>query len=212
MSLDSENTQNTINAIVDFWLNDVGIKKWYAGNDPELDETIRQRFMPFWQQAKNNALRDWLSTPKGALAYLILSDQMPRNMYRGHANAFATDPYALAAAQSSVRIGHDMQIQEPERQFFYLPFMHSESLSDQDLCIEYIAKRMPKFGAITILHARVHREIILLFNRFPYRNAALGRVSTPEEQKFINENGYSVLVDKLEKLEKQNTPILGTTP
>ena len=121
----------------------------------------------------------------------ILTDQFPRNMFRRDPRAFATDALALRLADAAIAAGHDMATPEPARQFFYLPFEHSESLADQDRAIALFAERMP---GENLRHARLHRDAIAAFGRFPWRNAALGRTSTPAEQALLDAGGYGALV------------------
>ncbi|MDS9467254.1 DUF924 family protein [Paracoccus sp. MBLB3053] len=175
--------------ITRFWLDDVGEKGWYIRSD-ELDATIRQRFMPDWEQAAS-LTPDWEGTPEGALAALILTDQFPRNMFRDDPRAFATDPLALAIADRAIAAGHDLKIAPPARQFFYLPFEHSEDLADQDRAVSLFAEFMP---GENLRHAALHRDTIRQFGRFPWRNAALGRQSTPSELKVLEAGGYGALV------------------
>jgi uncharacterized protein (DUF924 family) len=117
-------------------------------------------------------------------------------MFRGQAKAFATDPAALTAARKAIAQGWDMEVPEPERQFFYLPFEHSEDPADQALGLGYISERMSNES--TALHARAHQEIIRRFGRFPFRNAALGRDSTAQEQTFLQEGGYGAVLRALQ--------------
>ncbi len=179
--------------IITFWIDEVGPQGWYEASD-KLDNTIRDRFMAEYEAARDGARTDWRDDPKGALAFLILTDQFPRNMFRGDARSFATDPAARACADHAIARSLDMKIPLPDRQFFYLPFMHSEAMEDQERCIALMAERMADTpGQGDTLHARVHRAIIERFGRFPYRNAALGRDSTPEEIAFIEDGGYTAL-------------------
>jgi len=184
-------------AIVDFWLHEVGERGWYTAAD-EIDAEIRDRFLPAWEAAMRGEREFWLNGPRGALAYLILTDQFPRNMFRGDPRAFASDERARAAARVAVQQGWDGGVKEPERIFFYMPFEHSEDPADQDLAIRLIAERMPERGAGFHLHARAHAEIIRRFGRFPFRNAALGRTSTAEEQVFLDSGGYRDILQKLQ--------------
>jgi uncharacterized protein (DUF924 family) len=181
--------------ILDYWLGDVGEAGWYAGGDA-LDDDIRARFLDIWQAARDGGLEHWAQGTVGTLAYLILCDQLPRNMHRGHADAFATDAQALAAAKRAVAEGWDMNAPEPERQFFYMPFEHSEDPADQALSVIYLTERIPGDPEMA-LHARAHQEIITRFGRFPYRNAALGRDSSAEETEFIEAGGYGTVVNRL---------------
>lgn len=182
--------------VLDFWLGEVGPDGWYAGGE-ELDDTIAVRFGDLWQALRDGGLEHWVDGVVGTLAYLVVADQFPRNVHRGKAQAFATDPQARAAARRALEDGWDMLAPEPERQFFYMPFEHSEDMADQDLCVALMEKRLPSEPG-NLLHARAHREIIARFGRFPFRNAALGRASTPEEEAFLAEGGYMAVVRHLE--------------
>lgn len=183
--------------VLRFWLDEVGPKRWYE-SDPELDATIRDRFLPMWYRARRCSLAHWQSNPRGALAYLIVTDQFPRNMFRESADAFATDDIALRAAIRACHHRLDLQIPEPERQFFYLPMMHSESPFDQDRCVRMFLTRMPETGAQNLLHARAHRQVIRDFGRFPYRNEALSRANTAREERFLQQGGYGETVRALQ--------------
>ena len=126
--------------------------------------------------------------PEGALALLILLDQFPRNMFRGAARAFATDPLARAIAAGALLKGFDAQVPPEMRGFFYLPFMHSEDLADQERCV---ALYQAAGDADGLKWAQEHADIIRRFGRFPHRNAVLGRASTPEEQAFLDSGGFA---------------------
>lgn len=182
--------------ILDYWLGELTPQDWYAGS-AALDAEIRTRFLPDWQAAQTGACEDWVDGAAGALAYILLTDQFPRNMFRGEARAFATDPQAIVAANLAIAAGWDLDAPEPERQFFYLPFMHSEDPRHQAYCLELFGERMPQTGAENLLHARAHQEVIRRFGRFPYRNAALGRDTTPDEAAFLDDGGYATLVAQL---------------
>lgn len=185
------------NEVLEFWLDEVGPKGWYAVDDA-LDAEIRRRFMPVWEAARDGGLSLWLTYPSGALAYLIVTDQFTRNMFRGEAAAFSLDPIALAVAKRAICKEWDTKIDGPARQFFYMPLMHSENLCDQDRCVRLMCERMPQEGASNLLHARAHREVIRLFGRFPYRNDALSRTSTTAEQTYVGEGGYGATVRALQ--------------
>lgn len=178
--------------VLHYW-TDLGPAGWYAGGEA-LDTAIRDRFLPDWLAARRGGLRDWTATAQGCLAYLILTDQFPRNMFRGAAEAFATDALARMVAARVVQHGLDAQITGDLRQFLYLPMMHSETLVDQDRGVALFAARMP---GDNLLHARAHRAVIRRFGRFPFRNAALGRISTPAEQEFLAQGGYGAVVRAL---------------
>jgi uncharacterized protein (DUF924 family) len=186
--------------VLQYWLDDVGPDGWYR-QDVSLDDDIRDKFLNAWHDAQEGKFSLWLTYPSGVLAYLILVDQFPRNMFRGQANAFTADRLALAAAKAAVDKGWDLKIDEPARQFFYLPLMHSENLCDQERCIRLMLERMPLAGEGNLLHARVHREIIRQFGRFPYRNDALQRCTTAEEAKYMDAGGYAVTLRALQSDE-----------
>ena len=183
--------------VLEFWLHEVGPKGWYAGGD-EIDGLCRERFGDLWQAALDGGLEHWVDGTVGTLAYLILTDQFPRNIHRGTALSFATDPQARAAARKALDAGWDLGSPEPERQFFYMPFEHSEAEEDQALAVKLLGERLssdPEMG----LHARVHQAVIQRYGRFPTRNAALGRVSTPQEQVYLDQGGYAALVKAMKE-------------
>jgi uncharacterized protein (DUF924 family) len=187
--------RDAVQEVLAFWLDEVGEAGWYAGG-ADLDARVRDRFEGLWTRASEGGLALWLTYPNGVLAYCILTDQFPRNMFRGTARAFATDPAALAAAKMAVHRDWDLRIDPPARQFFYLPFEHSEMPADQDRAVRLIHMRLP--GADdTLLHARAHREVIRRFGRFPFRNAALGRADSPEEVAWLAAGGYGATVAAL---------------
>ncbi len=179
--------------VLAFWLDECTPADWYK-SDPAFDALIRERFAETWQEAADGALSLWLTYASGALAYIILTDQFPRNMFRDSAEAFKTDSIARAAAKMAIDRKWDMRIDEPARQFFYLPLMHAENLCDQDRAVRLIHTRMPKHGAGNVDHACAHRAVIRDFGRFPYRNEALGRKTTPAEQVFLDAGGYGAAI------------------
>lgn len=178
--------------IVRFW-RDVGPEGWYAGG-AALDADVNARFREDWEDANAGRRRQWFSNPVGALAYMILTDQFPRHLFRDDPRAFATDHLARSAARVCIDRKLDMHLDEPVRQFFYLPFMHAENLFDQDRCVCLMLVRLPQTGADNIRHARAHRDVIRRFGRFPWRNAVLGRKSSPAEEAFVAEGGYGEMV------------------
>lgn len=175
--------------IIHFWIDETGPKGWYQQSD-DLDRLVRDRFMAAWIDAPRLA-EAWAGSATGALAALILTDQFPRNMFRDDARAFSTDPLALRIARAALDAGHDLATAEPARQFFYLPFEHSEEPADQELAVELFAQRMP---GENLLHAQIHRDTIAKFGRFPWRNAALARISTESERMVMDAGGYGALV------------------
>jgi uncharacterized protein (DUF924 family) len=181
----------TAKAVLDFWIDEVGEAGWYRQDD-DLDATIRERWGPLWERAVAGELRDWAGTPRSCLALLIVLDQFPRNMFRGSARAFATDKQAVSVAKQAILAGHDQRVPLPERQFFYMPLMHAESLASQDKCVRLFVMNFGKSEYLR--HARAHRDIIRRFGRFPFRNVALGRESRPDEVEFLNDGGYVAAV------------------
>jgi uncharacterized protein (DUF924 family) len=169
--------------ILHFWF-DEHPKDWFVKN-PAFDAEIRKRFLALHEQAAAGRLEHWAQGPRSCLALVILLDQLPRNMFRGAARAFATDPLARAAARVILERGWDRQMTQPEQLFAYLPFEHSEVLADQDLSVE----RMQDFDEEQRRYAERHRDIIRRFGRFPHRNDLLGRESTAAEIEFLKSPG-----------------------
>ena len=174
------------NDILGFWRS-AGPKKWFA-KSAAFDDAIRLKFEPVHHAAARGEYDAWAEAPESALALLILLDQFPRNLYRGSGHAFATDPKARAIARASIEAGFDRQVEPELRNFFYLPFEHSEDLTDQDFGLALCAEAG---DADNLKWAGLHREIIARFGRFPHRNAALGRTTTAEEQEFLDDGGFS---------------------
>ena len=172
--------------IVAFW-RDAGPDRWFEKNEA-FDAEIRRHFLPAHEAAAAGELDAWQDTPEGAFALLILLDQFPRNMFRGSPRAFATDARALAIADEAIAKGLHQHYRPPEQRFFYMPHMHSEELADQRRCVDLCAAADDPEG---VKFAVIHRDIIRDFGRFPHRNAALGRETTPEEYKFLAEGGFA---------------------
>jgi len=161
-------------------------KCWFT-KDEAFDAAIRERFLALHEEAAAGKLDACEEAPEDSLALLILLDQFPRNMFRGSARSFATDRQALAVAKASIARGFDQAMPMPQRQFFYLPLMHSEELADQERCVTLYRA----LGDADLLKwAELHADIIRRFGRFPHRNALLGRATTPEEQAFLDEGGF----------------------
>ncbi|MDA0923037.1 MAG: DUF924 domain-containing protein [Proteobacteria bacterium] len=186
--------ENRAGEVLTFW-QEAGPESWYR-QDASFDRTIRDRFGALWDLACAGGCDHWAMGPKGALALIVLTDQFPRNMFRDSPRAFASDARALRIAASVLNHGWDLRLAEPMRQFFYLPFMHSEMLTDQDRSVRLFKARMATGD--NLLHARAHREVIRRYGRFPYRNAALGRISTPQEDVFLASGGYGAIVQELQ--------------
>ncbi len=178
-----------IERILDFWLTEIGPEGWYAVSD-ETDERIRNEFGDLWDQAMAGSLDQWTVSPRGALAFLVLTDQFSRNMHRGTEAAFAADRLACRVAKAAIGRSMDLAIPEPERQFFYLPLMHSEVLSDQERCVRMFMMRLPEIGPEQLSFAVDHRAVIRKFGRFPSRNMALGRTDSEAELAYRAGGGY----------------------
>ena len=188
--------QVTPREIYAFWFDEVGEPGW-SGEDDRLDHAIRERFGPTWKVGKEGDLANWAGTPLGALALALLLDQFPRNMFRGTLRAFASDPQARAVAEAALERDWDLVVPEREQMFLYLPLGHSESLADQDRAYRLVEERMSELGRMYLPHVRAHREMIRRFGRFPTRNDALGRLSTPEEAAFLDSGGCYRLVEEM---------------
>ena len=173
-------------AVLAFWRK-AGPKKWFT-KSAAFDRQIRARFLSTYKAAAARALSNWERTAEGALALVIVLDQFPRNMFRANARAFAADPLARQIAQRAISKGFDRQVPTAERQFFYLPFEHSESLVDQG---RGVALFRATGDAELVKWAELHADIIRKFGRFPHRNAALRRTTTAQEQKFLDYGGFA---------------------
>lgn len=172
--------------LVKFWA-DAGPEKWFAKDDA-FDADLRTEFEAMHHLAARGALHAWEERPEGALALLLLLDQIPRNIYRGSAHAFATDAQAREVAARVCAKGFDQKFDAGLRCFFYLPFEHSEDAADQARSVAlYEALGDAEF----LKFAQLHSDIIARFGRFPHRNAVMGRISTPEEQAFLDSGGFA---------------------
>ena len=164
---------------------------WFT-KDPAFDAEVRARFLPDWERASRGELGAWADEPARCLAFIILCDQVPRNVFRGDPRAFSTDSLARDAAQRAVERRDDRTLAPVQRWFVYLPFEHSESLEDQRTSVALFEQlKDDPASAVAIDYARRHLEIVERFGRFPHRNAALGRASTPEEEVFLLTPGSS---------------------
>jgi uncharacterized protein (DUF924 family) len=186
--------------VLEFWfgtmtdgLADVAARqRWFAGGR-EFDASCAAQFTTLLEAAAADRLSHWSTTPRGRLAFILVTDQFSRQIHRGSARAFATDARALACAKDGVAVGHDRGLGPDERSFFYLPFEHSESRVDQHTSVglfSQLAAEAPSAhrdrALNTLDFAMRHRDIVLRFGRFPHRNAALGRASTEDEIAFLH--------------------------
>ena len=172
-------------------------KLWWS-KSAALDAELATRFTPLVEAARAGALDDWKAAPQGALAFILLTDQLPRNIYRGSAAAFASDQAAHAAAVAAIDSGMDRQLKPIERVFLYLPLEHAESIADQNRSVQLYTQLFHQAPPSHVeqyrnflTYALRHRRVIERFGRFPHRNAILGRESTPEEVSFLQEPGSS---------------------
>lgn len=173
--------------VVTFW-REAGEKKWFE-KDEAFDRVMQERFGATHADAAEGRLADWARTPEGALALILLLDQFSRNMYRGQPECFAQDAMARDIAQKALEAGFDRQVEPRLRMFFYMPFMHSEAIADQERCVLLFHELTGTLEGLK--HAHEHAEIIRRFGRFPHRNAILGRHTTPAEQSFLDGGGFS---------------------
>ena len=170
-------------SVVQFW-RDAGPKMWFA-KDADFDSRFRERFLELHEAAARGDL-DWLAAPESALALLLLLDQYPRNAFRDTPRMYATDSLARQVADAAIAAGHDRKVPDDLALFFYLPYGHSERLADQERAVALVARLgEPNHG-----RAKHHCDIVRRFGRFPHRNTLLGRVTTAEEQRYLDEGGY----------------------
>ncbi len=176
----------TYQDIINFWFEEIPRKNWWIKNE-EFDQELKDKFLALHQQAMLGELASWRKTPQGRLAEIIVLDQFSRNMFRDTAQAFASDPLALALSQMAIETGDDLKLSQLERQFLYMPFMHSESkLIHQQA--ERLFKQIPEYGYDFEIK---HKVIIDRYGRYPHRNEILNRQSTPEELDFLQQPGSS---------------------
>ena len=178
-------TQHSASDVVGFWRR-AGPQRWFA-KDASFDRLFRERCIDAHRAAARRELDGWMQTPQGALALLLLTDQFPRNAFRGTAHMVATDALARHFARRAQRQGHSDAAEPPMRLFFCLPFAHSEDLADQDLSV----RLHEALGEPWLSHAQGHRDIIRRFGRFPHRNRLLGRATTAGESAFLAAGGFS---------------------
>jgi uncharacterized protein (DUF924 family) len=175
----------TAKEVVDFW-RDSGPERWFS-KDETFDDMCEMAFEDAYDEAARGDLDDWMADAQGALALVLLLDQMPRNMFRGTAKVFAADTKAREVADHAIAQGFDAQVEDILRPFFYLPFSHSEDPADQERAVELNRGLGTPDADKWALH---HQSIIQKFGRFPHRNEVLGRESTPEEKAWLDEGGF----------------------
>lgn len=162
--------------VLGFWFG-LAKEQWWKA-DPALDAEIGERFLALWEAERENLPEAFLASPRDAIAAVILFDQFPRNMRRGHADQFSTDPLALAIAKGAVERGLDDAMSPAERGFLYMPFQHSEDLGDQQRSLALFTALGDDYQ---LGFAKKHHDVVERFGRFPHRNAILGRPPRPAE-------------------------------
>jgi uncharacterized protein (DUF924 family) len=162
--------------LLGFWFG-LSREQWWKA-DPALDSEIRDRFLPLWERERENLPTAFLGSPRDAIAAVILFDQLPRNMFRGHADQFSTDPLALAVAKGAVERRLDEAMSPAERGFLYMPFQHSEDLADQNRSLALFTALGDDYQ---LGYAKKHHDVIARFGRFPHRNPILGRPPRADE-------------------------------
>jgi uncharacterized protein (DUF924 family) len=178
--------------VLRFWFGEAAgasRAEWFR-KDRAFDEEIRTRFGELHAAASRRELEAWRAAPEPVLALVVVLDQFSRNLYRDDPRAFAQDGHARECVDQAIARGDDLQLLPVQRQFLYLPLEHSESLADQDRCVD-LMRSLEAFEptrGLTVWAQR-HRDIVARFGRFPHRNAALGRPSTPEEAEFLRRPG-----------------------
>jgi uncharacterized protein (DUF924 family) len=188
--------------VLAFWFGDLDergradeahTRRWYM-KDATFDAEIARRFGALHGAVARGERDDWLATPRGRLAAVIVLDQFSRNMFRGSKEAFASDARAAAIALEGIERGEDRQLAAAERSFLYMPLMHAEDLALQERCVALFRSwcdEAPDEAAQSLRYAEQHRDIVARFGRFPHRNATLGRDTTPEEATFLTQPGSS---------------------
>lgn len=185
--------QLIISSILNFWFGDPEsdsyghFQDFWFQSSPEFDQQIKTQFESIYLAAVAGKLNALSETPEGSLALVILLDQFPRNMYRGTPQAFASDPMALSVSRDALDKKYDQNLLPTQRVFLYLPFEHSEKIEDQDRSVALFEALGDEY---TLKYAIEHRDVIVQFGRFPHRNAILGRKSTPDEIKFLEETNF----------------------
>jgi uncharacterized protein (DUF924 family) len=172
--------------VLAFW-REAGPARWYK-KDAGFDAVVRSRFLALWQKAAAGELTSWEGSDDGALALVIVLDQFPRNMFRDDVTTYSSDALARDVAARAIARGADLRVEGALLEFLYMPFMHSEHLADQMRCVELFRKAG---DPANLKYAENHAGIIRRFGRFPHRNRILGRITTSEEQAFLDNGGFS---------------------
>jgi len=184
-SVKAKATPVTADDVIGFW-RQAGPSKWFA-KDADFDRRFRVTFLRAYEAVMRGDLDGWLATVDGALALVLLLDQFPRNAFRGTPRMYASDAIARRIAAAAIEAGHDRQVPPELRLFLYLPFAHSEDISDQERSVALCRQLGPPNSG----NSERHRDIVRRFGRFPHRNPILGRTMTEEEQDFLDQGGYA---------------------
>lgn len=179
--------QITPQDVLEFWFAEGSQENWWDQSDV-FDDLIRSKFIDLWEAARDGKLDHWgTENAESALALIILLDQFSRNLNRNSPNAFAQDTKALKVADEAIDRGYDMDVEREPRQFFYMPYMHSEDLRDQIRCVHLMQENVGQPQAV--LYAEQHMEVIEKFGRFPHRNKVLGRETSIAELAWLDQHG-----------------------
>ena len=168
--------------LIDFWFSDEVSRYWFNATS-EFDQKLTDRYADLWQQAREGLLDAWQLTANGSLALVILLDQLPLNMFRGHPDSFATEAKSREIAQHAIDQGFDVEMASKHKSFLYMPFMHSEDLEDQAKALKLFDQ--PGLEG-NLRFAKHHYSIVNEFGRFPHRNTILGRQSSEAEIAYLN--------------------------
>jgi len=177
----------TASDVLDFWFSDDAEALWFRSTKA-FDHQISLNFESLWRQGRDGQLSPWEQTPEGSLALVILLDQLPLNMFRDQPQGFSTEQASRDIAHRAIENSFDEQLDDRQRRFLYMPFMHSERLSDQNRSVALLeAAGMTE----SLRWAKHHRDIVARFGRFPHRNQILGRESTREELEWLESGGFN---------------------
>ncbi len=173
-------TPTDITTVLTFWFKELQPSDWWRNT--ELDQIIHTRFLPLFEKIENDIPDNWLQTPQGCLAAIIILDQFPRNLFRGNARAFATDAKARKITMHALENSFEKNLNSPEKTFLYIPLQHSENKEDQNLSVKLYSELT---DGNSFEFAKEHKKVIDQFGRFPHRNEILNRKSTNAELEYL---------------------------
>ena len=174
---------NSYSDIIEYWYSEKSKKHWF-NSTPDIDSEIKQRFEDIWIRAQQDEFSDWVKSPEGCLALIILLDQFPLNMYRGKAKSFKTEQQAIRISLHAINKGFDKELKSDELLFLFMPLMHSENITHQEMQVELFDKYN-----FNIDYSQHHRDIVKKYGRFPHRNKILGRKSSEIETEYLLSSG-----------------------